>query len=190
MNIDRRILITTAASLLAMPSVLHAKTMSRAEEQAAAKAAAKMIAEKTGEQPHVAAGALLKLPERVHTLDGKSLLSHHYDNKVLMLYFWASWCPICKIVGPQLQSFWQTQRNKGIELISVASKDTETNAKSAADQRHYRFPVAMATDLHLPTSLTPRSLPTIMLRSKQGVILTVEEGDINAEEMKDFLAHL
>jgi thiol-disulfide isomerase/thioredoxin len=190
MNIDRRSLITTAASLLALPSVLQAKTMSRAQEQAAARAAAKMVAEKTGEQPHVAAGALLTLPNQIHTLDGKNLNSHQYDNKVLMLYFWASWCPICKIVGPQLQDFWQAQRGKGIELISVASKDSEMNAKSAANQRHYRFPVAMANDLHLPASLTPRSLPTIMLRSKQGVILTVEEGDINAEEMKDFLAHL
>jgi thiol-disulfide isomerase/thioredoxin len=190
MNIERRMLITTAASLLAMPSIVQAKKMSRAEEQAAAKIAAKQVAQNTGEEPHIAAGAILSLPHQIHTLDGKNLNTHQYDNKVLMIYFWASWCPICKIVAPQLQEFWQAKRSKGIELLGVASKDTEANAKTMANQRNYRFPVAMAADLKLPATFAPRSLPTIMLRSKLGVILTVEEGDVNSEEMNEFLAHL
>jgi thiol-disulfide isomerase/thioredoxin len=190
MNTDRRILITTAASVLSMPSLLQAKTMTRSEEQAAARAAAKMVAEETGEKPHTAAGTIVNLPEQIHLLDGKNLSNHAYDNKVLILYFWASWCPICKIVGPQLQQFWQAHRNKGIELLSVAVKDAPQKTKAAVEQRQYKFPVTTVGDLHLPASLKTRSLPTTMLRSKLGVIVTVEEGDINSEEMKEFLVHL
>jgi thiol-disulfide isomerase/thioredoxin len=190
MNIDRRALITGAASLLAVPNLLQAKPMTRSEEQAAARAAAKMVAEETGEKPHTAAGVAIALPANIPLLDGKSLSSHAYDDKLLMIYFWASWCPICKVVGPQLQEFWQTQRNNGIELLSIVVKDSPQKTKTAIDQRHYKFPTAMATDLHLPAVLKTRSLPTIMLRSKLGVILTVEEGDINSEEMKEFLVHL
>jgi thiol-disulfide isomerase/thioredoxin len=190
MNTDRRILISTAASILAMPSLLQAKSMTRSEEQAAARAAAKMVAEETGEKPHAAAGAILTLPEKIHLLDGKNLSSNAYDNKVLMLYFWASWCPICKIIGPQLQQFWQAHRNKGIELLSISVKDALQKTKAAVEQRQYKFPVTTVTNLHLPAAMKTRSLPTIMLRSKLGVIVTIEEGDINAEEMKEFLVHL
>jgi thiol-disulfide isomerase/thioredoxin len=190
MNNDRRTLIASAATLLTVPTMLQAKAMSRGEEQAAARAAAKMVAEETGEKPHTAAGAIMTLPAQVHLLDGKVLGSHAFDNKVLMLYFWASWCPICKIVGPQLQEFWQTQRSNGIELLSIATQDAAQKTKAAVEQRQYKFPVAMAADMHLPTALKTRSLPTVMLRSKLGVIVTVEEGDINAEEMKEFLVHL
>jgi thiol-disulfide isomerase/thioredoxin len=190
MNSDRRILLASAATLLTMPTLLQAKAMTRSQEQAAARAAAKMVAEETGEKPHGAAGAIITLPQQIPLLDGTKLDGHDFDNKLLMLYFWASWCPICKIVGPQLQEFWQTQRSKGIELLSIATQDAKQKTKAVVDQRHYKFPVTMAADLHLPNSLKTRSLPTVMLRSKLGVILTVEEGDINAEEMKDFLVHL
>jgi thiol-disulfide isomerase/thioredoxin len=190
MNFKRRALVTTTASLLVAPNWLQAKSMTRSEEQTAARAAAKMVAEETGEKPHTAAGVVIALPTNISLLDGKSLNGHVYDGKLLMIYFWASWCPICKIVGPQLQDFWQAQRNKGIELLSIAVQDSPQKMKTAIDQRHYKFPTAMATDLHLPSVLKTRSLPTIMLRSKLGVILTVEEGDINSEEMKEFLVHL
>jgi thiol-disulfide isomerase/thioredoxin len=190
MNFNRRTLITSAASLLAAPNLLQAKSMTRSEEQTAARAAAKMVAEETGEKSHNAAGAILTLPPHIPLLDGKTLHSQNFANKVVMLYFWASWCPICKVVGPQLQEFWQAHRNQGIELIGIATQDAPQKTKAAIEQRRYTFPVAMSADMHLPAALKTRSLPTVMLRSKLGVIVTVEEGDINSEEMKEFLVHL
>ena len=190
MNIDRRNLASAAVTLLTAPGLLQAKSMSRSEEQAAAKQAAKLVAEETGEEPHTAAGQIVNLPSSIVLIDGKTLHGADYTNKLVILYFWASWCPICKIVAPQLQSFWQKHRSKGIELITIATQDVQQKTKATVDQRQYKFPVAMAPSMHLPKSLKTRSLPTIMLRSKLGVIVTVEEGDINAEEMKDFLIHL
>jgi thiol-disulfide isomerase/thioredoxin len=189
-NINRRGVLTTAASLLAMPSLLQAAPMTRSEEQVAAKAAAKMVAEETGEKPHSGAGAILTLPATISLMDGTILNSRDYASKVLILYFWASWCPICKVVGPRLQTFWQTHRSEGIELLSIATQDAVHKTKASINQRQYRFPVAKATDLRLPSTFKTRNLPTIMLRSKLGVIVTIEEGDISADEMKEFLVHV
>jgi thiol-disulfide isomerase/thioredoxin len=191
-KINRRSIFFASAGLFAPSSFLQAKGsgMTRSEEQVAAKQAAKMVAEETGEKPHAAAGALLNLPSQIALLSGQTFSAEQHTNKVLLVYFWASWCPICKVLGPRLQEFWLAQRSKGIELLSIATQDSPANMKKAIEQRKYQFPVAMLASAKLPIHFKSRSLPTLMVRSKLGVIVTVEEGDLTSEELQEFLVHL
>jgi thiol-disulfide isomerase/thioredoxin len=188
--IYRRTLLISGASLMVTATGANSKALTRAEEQAAAKQAAQMVAEETGEKPHSAAGSILNLQPQINLLNGQLYNTRQHANKVLLIYFWASWCPICKVLGPRLQEFWLANRNKGIELLSIGAQDSTANMAKATEQRKYQFPMAMVSAAKLPVSLKPRSLPTLMVRSKLGVIVTVEEGDLSNEELQEFLVHI
>lgn len=56
-----------------------------------------------------------------------SLSSIVNDNKLVMVDFWASWCPDCRVENPNVVSVYQDYKDKGLEIISV-SLDTDKNA--------------------------------------------------------------
>lgn len=49
------------------------------------------------------------------------------DNKLVLIDFWASWCPDCRVENPNVVAVYDEYKDKGLEIISV-SLDTDKNA--------------------------------------------------------------
>ncbi len=164
--------------------------MTAAEESAVAKAVAASIADETGEQVHPAVGMSPRLKTSFKLLNGQDISEDQVRGKLLLVFYWASWCPVCKVVAPRLHEFWQKNRARGVEVLALSS-DTDVQSAFAYMQRTgYKFPMSMASAAQLDGFMAPRSLPTLMVRSKLGVIVNVEEGDITAQELRQLLVHL
>lgn len=200
----RRKLLLAGASLLA-PGWSAAKTgpngpakaasprptpMTAAEEAEVAKAVAEHVAYQTGEPAHPAVGLSPRLAGNIKLFDGQDFSEAQAKGKLLLIFYWASWCPICKVVAPRLNDFWLKNRARGVEVLAL-STDTELQpAVNYMRRAGYKYPVSMAASAHLEQALAPRSLPTLLVRSKLGVIITAEEGDVDAGEFRDLLVHL
>lgn len=166
------------------------KPMTASEESAAAMAVAESIADETGEPVHPAVGTTLRFPTTFKLFDGHDFSEVQAKGKLLIVFYWASWCPICKVVEPRLHNFWLKNRHKGVEVLAL-STDAEVRPAFAHIQKTgWKYPTSMATAAMLGDVMLPRSLPTTMVRSKNGVIVSVDEGDIDAADLKDFLIHL
>jgi thiol-disulfide isomerase/thioredoxin len=190
-----------ASALLAAPGVVLAaaavkkpaargKAMTAADESAAALAVAEAIADQTGESVHPAVGKSLRLASSFKLFNGQDFSEAQTSGKLLLIYYWASWCPVCKIVSPRLHKFWQQNAARGVQVLAL-STDTEAQPAFAyIQQAGYKYPVSMAIAAKLGEHMAPRSLPTLMVRSKLGVIVSALEGEIEDDEFKDFLLHL
>ncbi len=168
----------------------RSKPMTAAEEAEVARAVADNIADRTGDPPHPAIGTSLKIPNKFKLFDGQDFSESQASGKLLLIYYWASWCPVCKVVSPRLHDFWQKNRSKGVEVLTLSTDIEVQPAFAYIQQRGYKFPTSMAAAAKLGEVMAPRSLPTLMVRSKRGVIVSVDEGEIDADEFKDFLVHL
>jgi thiol-disulfide isomerase/thioredoxin len=208
MHNDRRRLMLAAASV-ALPAWAQAQTtathstaplrkgkgrgarpMTAAEESAAAIAVAESIADQTGEPVHPAVGTLPRLRQRFQTFDGQEWSEDKAKGKLLMVYFWASWCPICKVVSPRLHDFWLRNRAKGLEVLALSTEAETVRAVGSWQHSGFKWPVAMARSAGLDETMVARSLPTLMVRSRRGVIVSVDEGEIEADEFDAYLVHL
>ena len=49
------------------------------------------------------------------------------DNELLMIDFWAAWCPDCRAENPNIVAVYNDFKDKGLDIISV-SLDTDKNA--------------------------------------------------------------
>ena len=166
------------------------RAMTAAEEAVAARAVAESIADQTGDPVHPAVGTTLRLPTSFKLLNGQDFSDAQVKGKLLVVFFWASWCPICKVVEPRLHDFWAKNRTKGVEVLALSTDTAVQPAFAHIQKSGLRYPASMATAAKLGEVMLPRSLPTIMVRSKNGVIVSVDEGDMEADELNDFLIHL
>ena len=96
-----------------------------------------------------------------------------YEGKVLLLDFWATWCPPCKREIPHFNELYETYKGEGLEVLgvsldqggaSVVSKYMESSAPSLVPS----YPVAMA-DASVQTSYGPiESIPTTFIIDRKG----------------------
>ena len=59
------------------------------------------------------------LPVSGTDLDGQPLTLSHFAGKVIVLNFWASWCPPCRSEAPALEQVYTDTRASGVQFVGV-----------------------------------------------------------------------
>jgi thiol-disulfide isomerase/thioredoxin len=86
----------------------------------------------------------------VPTIDGRTIKLSDYRGKVLVMDFWATWCPPCRQETPQLARIAREHRARGVEVIGMHIDDRgrstpEAIRKFVADYG-INYTVGMAND--------------------------------------------
>ena len=63
----------------------------------------------------------------VKTLDGKSLKLSDYDNKVVVVNIWATWCGPCRLEMPELVKMNKEYKARGVVVLGLATTYNERN---------------------------------------------------------------
>lgn len=170
----RRTLLATAAALAA-PGLLRA--------QAAAPGADAAAREKNA-PPLPAIGTALALPE-VDLLDGSRFEPAQVRGRVLVLYWWASWCPFCAQQSPEMQKLWASQRARGLQMLTLSIDKQPEDALAYLKQRGYSFPAAWMSPEVARAYPKPDGLPVTVVRGKDGRVAQAEKGQLFAEDVAE-----
>lgn len=112
--------------------------------------------------------------------------------KVVVLNFWATWCPPCRAEMPDFQECYeeiQADKNSQILILGVASPDTG-NEKSPQgitnflEENGYTYPSLMDEEGDLTLRYYIRAYPTTFVINKEGKIVAYQVGMINKTQLK------
>ena len=76
-------------------------------------------------------------------LDGNELSLAAQHGKVVMIDFWASWCPPCERETPVLTAVYERYRGRPVEFIGISIWDRGQDAMRFVDQYGVGYPVAI-----------------------------------------------
>jgi cytochrome c biogenesis protein CcmG/thiol:disulfide interchange protein DsbE len=72
---------------------------------------------------------------------GKDFNLASHKGKVILLDFWATWCPPCKVEIPWFVEFQETFGSKGFIVIGVSVDDPASKLKPFGDQYKINYPL-------------------------------------------------
>lgn len=115
---------------------------------------------------NIVAAPLFELP----TVQSDKVGLNGYKGKVVMLEFFASWCPPCRMVAPEIKSIYKKYKDKGFVVLAV-SIDNGPNAASAVKdfvkELGISYPVVL-DDGSVSRQYQVISIPTSFIIDKQG----------------------
>jgi cytochrome c biogenesis protein CcmG/thiol:disulfide interchange protein DsbE len=113
----------------------------------------------------------------VTTLDGRTLSTEDLRGRVVLLNFWATWCPPCRVEMPGFQKLYQEHREEGFVILGLATDvGGDGPVRAFLEERGITYPVAMVgSDAKQAFGGVPL-LPTSILVDRQGIMRHRVEG--------------
>jgi cytochrome c biogenesis protein CcmG, thiol:disulfide interchange protein DsbE len=112
----------------------------------------------------------------VKTLDGTLFDLHALKGKVIVVNFWATWCPPCREEMPSLDAFYRTHHMDGLELIGLSVDLARNREKVQRFMKFFRYPAALTSDATVNEFGLPRLLPVTYVIDAQGVVRAILVG--------------
>lgn len=107
----------------------------------------------------------------VKTLDGQTIDSAALVGKVVLVNFWATWCPPCRQELPLLQKdVWDAFRGKEFVMVAVSRGEKEETVRKFLAGHPVSFPVALDPDKKVYGLFATQSIPRSFVVDKRGVV--------------------
>jgi len=184
---SRRQWLFTAAAGLLVPAGAGAQTPS-----ASAPAAPDAAAQEAKAPPLPAPGTPITIPA-VELLDGQRFEPAMAEGRVLLLYWWASWCPFCALTSPHVDKLWQAQRQRGpgqgLTMLTFSIDKKPDEARAYLQRRGYAWPAAWVSPALHRALPKPKGLPVTLVRGRDGRILQAEAGQLFPEDVEALARH-
>lgn len=134
-------------------------------------------------------GMPLALPE-VQLLDGSSFHPGSVQGQVLVVYWWASWCPFCAIQSPYMEKLWKTGRSQGLQMLALSIDKRREDALAYLQKKAYTFPAGMVTPNVVKILPKPKGLPVTLVRGRDGKVALAQAGQMFPEDIESILKFL
>ena len=121
-------------------------------------------------------GSAIELPP-LPLLGGGNWDSDQSREKVLVLYWWASWCPACARQTPEMQVLHEAKRGTDLQVLGVAVDKDRVAAQNHLLQKGFSFPSAWASSESLAQMpWTPKGVPAVWVYNRAQKLVHTKEG--------------
>ena len=120
----------------------------------------------------------------VALLDGRTVPASALTGRVVVVEFWASWCPFCKRQNPLLQQLHDTHSGRGLEFLTFSIDREPAKARAYMIEHRYTFPAAMATVASEKWFGPREGLPEVYVVDRDGRIVFKEAKEMFPEDVR------
>jgi thiol-disulfide isomerase/thioredoxin len=113
-------------------------------------------------------------------VDGRKVDLADDRGKVVLIDFWATWCPPCRILGPDIKRLYDKYHGQGLEVIGISADSDKSALLKYVKDEGVPWPQYFddAGDQVLLQKLGIDSFPTLWLINRQGVVVNPDFRDL------------
>jgi cytochrome c biogenesis protein CcmG/thiol:disulfide interchange protein DsbE len=128
----------------------------------------------------------------VTTISGQHVSLATYRGKVLVLNFWATWCPPCIEETPSLNAMAQQLAGTSVRVLGISVDSDPDIYRRFLAQYKITFPTALDPDYSIPHRYSTVKIPETYIINQRGIVTRkiVSASDWTAPDMLQYLRDL
>ncbi len=107
---------------------------------------------------------------RITAEGGRTYTNKDFGGKVLVLNFWASWCPPCVEEAPSLEAFQRTMKDQGVVVLGVSIDTNEKLYRQFVRRFGVTFPTARDPEAGISYRYGTFQIPETYIIDSQGKV--------------------
>ncbi len=112
---------------------------------------------------------------QLSTPDGTPVNLADLRGHVVLVNFWATWCPPCRAEMPAIQAAYARYQDQGFTVVAVTVNEEPANVTSFFKERGLGF-LALLDDGRVHTAYRASGLPSSFFIDRQGVVQAIYRG--------------
>lgn len=115
-------------------------------------------------------------PFTVKSLAGVETGVDALAGKVVLLNFWATWCPPCRTEMPSIQVLNDKLKGSAFEVMAISVAESPSTVSTFLKSNPYSFPIYLDESGRASAPFASRGIPTTFILDKQGRALAAIVG--------------
>ncbi|MFB3789431.1 MAG: TlpA family protein disulfide reductase [bacterium] len=124
------------------------------------------------------------------TMDGKKLDLQKLRGKLVLIDFWATWCPPCRAEIPHLREVYEKYHKKGFEIVSINVNDKEAKVKEFQKTQKMTWIHIKDTEGKISEKYGVISIPAPFLIDHTGKLVAMDVDLRGPNLMKQVAGHI
>lgn len=147
----------------------------------------------------IEASSLRAFPERVPSVDfslppleGENVALSDYRGSVVLLNFWATWCPPCREELPSMVRLQEELGDEPFTILAVSLREDRDTVRSFLDENGFELPVLLDESGESGMQYGVRGIPTSYVVDTEGRVLAMLVGarEWDDPEVIELIRHL
>jgi peroxiredoxin len=103
-------------------------------------------------------------------LNGKSWTLQELRGKVVLVNFWATWCPPCRSEMPDLNALYEEFKDRGFVVLAISDEDAG-KVRPFIAQYHFVYPVLLDPDRKIHKAYGIEGIPKSFVYDREGKLV-------------------
>ncbi|HYU19528.1 MAG TPA: TlpA disulfide reductase family protein [Chloroflexota bacterium] len=122
--------------------------------------------------------------------DGRTFQLSEQRGRVVVVNYWASWCPPCREEARTLEAAWRTYRDRGVVLVGVDIWDTERDALAFLREFGVTYPNGPDPSGQIVIEYGVTGIPETYFVNREGQLVRRWIGPITQSQIGAFIEEL